>query len=540
MNGAAQQGQRPAGDGAPSPWDIETDVAALSAMCDRAALGSADYDDLRELLRLSSGAMTSGTTHARLADGNALTPCNILTGSYRDLWTALAGDREALDAVRRTSNVWPPTFVDVRRAYMGVEPESADLQMAVLDAQASATPQRATGRLVTAVGDASRRSAAVAARAEGLALGFPTPLPPEWQAFVDAHRASIEGCDPRNRYFILASDGDGVSRAGLFWMPSGDPDSEPQSAKVIDCAVVYMPRGRSPRRYEDFCSLGRRTVRLPHALVPYEPELPLFTRAVADAPRRYAYEDSPLTSGGGLWVADALVPLSSVFDVPKELRDTIHYLARNDAGKEWFDHPMRGMWIDECQLLVALHLVGGRLAAVRAAPLFYPPRTLVDAAAAAYVGPLSMDVMPAEILDRAAAYAWQRTCSAEPLPSGRLPHAENLLDVARVWGVGLSPLSIDKPETLCRSLAGPAVAAAAVARYGVAPAPLSDRGNRPTEGGRELWARMCALPPGAQADPGDLPRMRFISSRSDVTLEPGDDGDPGHFCGRLARYMTAP
>nr|UMO79021.1 hypothetical protein [Pandoravirus belohorizontensis] len=453
------------------PWDADASVADLEALCARVSDGSAGATDLREMLRLALGGAVGGADSAwRAAERpDATTSCEPVVGVHRDLWRTLARPEHttALNVVRESASAWPPTFADVVRAYAGLDPEDDSalghlylLQKRVED---RSLPE-VVDALVQGIDAAARRRAILDAAGSSPSQSFVDPF-----AGTDWVNALVQGCNPNVSYFILESDGDEDTRVALFAI-----DSQSDAATLVATAAVpyCLPTTRA-RPFDvlsrvdagPLASIAARP-RVTDALAPYAGSLTLFLAALASPEPCQLYEDEEETyaddigrtsllldptPAGAQQIKATMVPLPSEFALPDPVRDLIDDNYAN-AEDDWYSAPMRGAWMDECRLVIALRLFEGQVRA-RAESRHYAPQNLVDFAARAYTGPLRAGMAPDEVLDRAADYAWQGVCAAPTLPSGHLAGADRLLDVARLWGVEVDATEIARPEFLCGRLA---------------------------------------------------------------------------------------
>ncbi|QBZ80761.1 hypothetical protein pclt_cds_163 [Pandoravirus celtis] len=449
----------------PAAWNARKDLAVVADLCGRLGDGTADLADLYEAMRLTRGAMGGGTARARLSTADE-TECTVPLRAYIALWRTLDADPAGVAAVRRHAAAWPPTFVDVQRAYAALEPESAYEHVRALDLEAVDDPVAAAYNLALAVGRAAQRAEKIARLAPGDFEGSVEPFPVAWYDVLDATGpAFVGGCDPEATYYIVAVQNDAVDKVALFRIQADDSAATVAVASTPSDASVLDPNAAEAVRLDDA-----------PALQAYEEILPLFLRALVYDPAEasdlaqraregnHTVALSRLTQAasllepmpaGAAQVRRALLPVPSRFAVPDAVYDRVA-LGAPDAADAWFDGEISGTWIDECRLVLALRLFAGQLNA-RAAMTFFPqkPLSLADAAAAAYRGPLARGMIPDDVLDRASVYAWQTTCAAPASASGLLPDAPRLLDVARLWGRTVSPAEVRRPELLCGPLAGP-------------------------------------------------------------------------------------
>ncbi|AGO83659.1 hypothetical protein psal_cds_171 [Pandoravirus salinus] len=458
----ARKQAKTAQQASPAPWNARHDLAAVAELCGRLSDGTAGANDLYEVVRLVRGAMGGGTARARLSTADG-TECAVPLRAYTALWRTLGSNPTAVAAVRQHTTVWPPTFVDVQRAYTAIEPDSAYEHVRQLDLDAVDDPVRAAYELGLAVGVAAERAEKVARLAPGDIEGSVEIFPAAWYDVLDAAGSAFVGaCDPGAAYYIVTIRSDAGDKVALFGVQGDD-------ATLV--AVVTTPVDRSPLDPEAYESV--HIERAP-ALQAHAAALPLFLRALAYDPReaselavraRAAGDAEALSAltqaaallepipAGAAQVRRALLPVASKFAVPVSVYDEI---ARGPPGADdiWFDGDISGAWLDECRLALAVRLFEGQVEA-RGAGVFLAkrPLSLVDAAAAAYQGPLRLGMAPADVLDWASVYAWQGTCAAPASASGILPDAARLLDVARLWGHYVSRAEARRPDLLCGPLA---------------------------------------------------------------------------------------
>lgn len=446
-----------------APWDARGDVAAVAALCDRLGDATADVADLYEAMRLTRGAMGGGTARARLSTADE-TECAVPLRAYSALWRTLAADPDAVAATQRHATDWPPTFVDVQRAYAAIEPESAFEHARQLDLEAVDDPVAAAYDLALAVGAAARRAAKIARLAPSDFAGAVEPFPAAWYDVLDATGpAFVGGCDPGASYYVMAVQNDAYDRVVLFRV-GDDGDATPVAVAATPVGMSLLDPGAAEMvRLDGAPALEPHSVVLPsflHALVYDASETPRRTQEARESNDAEALSRllrtadlfEPLPAGAAQ-VRRALLPVPSRFAVPDAVYD---YIARSgpNAVDIWLDGEISGAWLDECRLVLALRLFTGQLEARATGGLFpRKPLSLANAAAAAYRGPLRRGMMPEEALDRASVYAWQGACAAPASASGLLPDAARLLDVARLWGYTASAAEASRPELLCVPLA---------------------------------------------------------------------------------------
>jgi hypothetical protein len=461
-------------------WQPRSDMAAAEALCGRIADGTADAADLYEALRLVHGSMGAGTSRARLLSP-AVDPCWIPLRAYGYMWQTLAQSPAAVAAVRQSATGWPPTFVDVQRAYTLMDPSSAYEHVRQLDLEAADDLHTPAYALAQAMADTARRSEAVARSPAGIFGGSIEPFAVVWHDVLDPREpAFIGACDPTQAYYILVAQSDAGSRVGLFAMDING------NATLL--ATSYTPTGTSPLDGEHVAHVDR----MPD-WVGYDTVMPLFLAALGYEPGEAATaieiiqsrrinegdggdgddngdDDDVLASwrqtaaffepppAGMAQVRRTLLPVASRFAVPPGVRQEIA-LGQDGDEDSWFDADLSDAWLDDCRLFLAIRLFQGQLEARGAqTSLAQRPLSLVDAAARAYRGPLWEQMAPEALVDWAAVYAWQGTCAGPASPAGLLPMSERLLDVARLWGYPVDPSQARRPELLCAPLAPEAFA----------------------------------------------------------------------------------
>lgn len=488
-----------------SPLQTTPDTACN----DRPSAPAVRIDDEIERARLIAGSLTSGTARQRLADIRRTNADQVLVSEYHALWSALASNRNASEAMGTRHT---PTSVEVSAEYMARD-AGAGAHMAALDGLATTDPEAAATQLVEALG-ASGRCKAVAPRA-----------------------SPIER-DPRPTYFVLTSEKDGVVRAALFALPDADGDG---IARIVLC-IDYALRGTRI----DGHVVKNRLWRDPRLGCSYPDFVYLLLRAFAD---RAVYADS--TCSGALrpricaasdWFTRPLARLSSPRDVPYAVRRYIDgphesYRWHGTFQGEWMSGVLHGIRLGEARIENIVCLLAGRRCADRASSLFASPRSLLDRASAAYRGSLRAGVLPSDVLARAAARAWHRVCVETPLPSGRLPHGDTLLDIARGFDVEPTPAQLERPELLCARLAEPAVAEMVRSRYGLDPVRV------PVAFGAlyhcaQLWASLADCAPGTRPDPETSHCLAQCASRNGVTLDADDKVDAQRLYARMAVLVT--
>ncbi|AGO83179.1 hypothetical protein pdul_cds_933 [Pandoravirus dulcis] len=466
-------------------------------------------DDEIERARLIAGSLTSGTARQRLADIRRTNADQVLVSEYRALWSALASNRSASDAMGTRHT---PTSVEVSAEYMARD-AGAGAHMAALDGLATTDPEAAATQLVEAL-DTSVRCKAVAPRA-----------------------SPIER-DPRPAYFVLTSEKDGVVRAALFALPDANGDG---IAHIVLC-IDYALRGARI----DGHVVKNRLWRDPRLGCSYPDFVCLLLRAFAD---RAVYADStcsgalrPRIRAASAWFTRPLARLSSPRDVPHAVRryiDSPHesYRWHGIFQGEWMSGVLHGIRLDEARVEVIVCLLAGRRCADRTSSLFASPRSLLDRASAAYRGPLRAGVLPLDVLARTAARAWHRVCMETPLPSGRLPHGDALVDIARAFGVEPTRAQRERPELLCARLAEPAIAEMVRSRYGLEPVRVPIAFGALSHCA-QLWASLADCAPGTRPDPETSHCLAQYASRNGVTLDTDDKADAQRLYARMAVLAT--
>lgn len=453
-------------------WDTAAAVSQLRAMCQRASDGSANADDLRQMLRLAMGGMIGGVVSAwRAADRDPLSGrCETLVVVYQYLWRDLASDNhaEALAAVRKNAEAWPPTFDDVVRTYVAADPDAATRYMNLLESRTrNDSIVEIINELVDGLDTTLRRNQMLGAGHTSPSESYMTPFATgDWAPVVDSQSVTrIGGCNPDARYFILGLNNNYYDIAALFAI---NPDYN--EARLVDAAIVHLNdpltavQRFSPevdRTQRDNADLVTPNARRPYAtlLLPFlasiaalQPHHPAANGLEEESRDAFAVAAGLFdpTPAGAQQIKAVMVPIASRFALPNAVRDYIDGIY-DDPDGDWYSYRMRGTLIDECRLVLALRLfeaqVGARQAAQR-----YVPTTLAARSAKAYAGPLLRGTAPDEVLNQAGAYAWQGTCAAPALPSGRLPNANRLLDVAALWGIQPDAGEAERPELLCNRL----------------------------------------------------------------------------------------
>jgi len=447
----------------PQAWNVAASVSDMQARCQRILDGSSNADDVSEVGRLATGGIIGAPSAPWAAERDLPPgPCGPLGNAYYYLWHKLAAnDHEAaLGAVRSAAQAWPPTFKDVVRAYAAIDPSLADRCTRIIKEHTTDRPiAEVASELVAGLDAVVRRHQ----KLDTCYTGPPSPRDAspfavgDWAPLLDPQSAIwIGGCDPNISYFVLELVEDSQNVAVLLAIYPAYNE-----AKVVDTAVV--PHGEPPTKAAQFApggylyerDYGRRV--MSDALRPYMASLVPFLASLAASESCCSHDSKGSNAevalfdpmpAGAQQIKAALVPFCSSFALPTAVRDYVNtaYVRASHHLDE-----IRGVPVDECNLVLALRLFGAQLYA-RSAHLQYPPRTLFDFAARAYRGPLRRGMVPDEVIDRAGVYAWQGTCGAPALPSGRLPDADRLLDVATVWGIEPNAAETARPELLCEQL----------------------------------------------------------------------------------------
>ncbi|BCU02976.1 hypothetical protein [Pandoravirus japonicus] len=477
-----------------------------TAYDDRPSVPPVRIDDEIERARLIAGSLTSGTVRQRLADVRRTNADQVLASEYCALWSALASNRNASDAMGTRHT---PTSAEVSAEYMARD-AGAGAHMAALDGLATTDPEAAATQLVEALDTSVRRRAI-------------------------SPRASPIERDRRPTYFVLTSEKDGVVRAALFALPDADDDG---IAHIVLC-IDYSLRGARI----DGHIVKNRLWRDPRLGCPYPDFVCLLLRAFADrADSAYSGALRPRIRVASDWFTQPLARLSSPRDVPHAVRryiDNPHesYRWHGTFQGEWMSGVLHGIRLDEARIEVIVCLLAGRRCADRASSLFASPQSLLDRASAAYRGPLRVGVLPLDVLARTAGRAWHRVCMETPLPSGRLPHGDALVDIARAFGVEPTRAQLERPELLCARLAEPAIAEMVRSRYGLEPVRV------PVAFGAlyhcaQLWASLADCAPGTRPDPETLHCLAQCASRNGVTLDADDGTDAQRLYARMAVLVT--
>lgn len=242
------------------------------------------------------------------------------------------------------------------------------------------------------------------------------------------------------------------------------------------------------------------------------------------------------TPAGAQQVKRALTPLASQHDVPYAVYQE---LARNVPEQSWAGR-VHGVWLDECQLVTALQLFRGQVRARHARPLFASNRTLADRAASVYANALAPDARaPPEVLDRAAAFAWQNTCAADASPDGRLPHEKRLSDVAQHWGLPIGATQHAAPGLLCDALAPHALQSVLYNRYNERPTATATAGGQPFARQYATWARACSADPNADLATRDRNTLMIMAQTLGMqNIDRRRLNRAGYACAAFAPYMV--
>ncbi|AGO85096.1 hypothetical protein psal_cds_950 [Pandoravirus salinus] len=475
--------------------------------------------------RLLAESMQDAATRHRLASARGVAPQDVLASEYAALWSALDADRDASDAVGDNPR---PTSLDVYRAYANVS-ANADEHVADLSALAADEPEMAATQLVEALGLSTRQTREAADPPE---TEFPSALSQdEWaDSVIDRRGDGLDGCDPDRAYFVLVSQNHPTrTRVTLFVLAPADSTAFPVESYSFarDGAGIRASRKYLP--HSDERLLGE----LAQAASVYGRSIPAFLRAFAERANG-DFADAGLAPP---WFTRSLVPLASTHDVPAPVRRGIDLVFGPDGTASWLTGALGGAWFNDCQLTLVLRMLSEREGVQQASHLFPVPRSLLDRAAAAYRGPLRADIVPIDVVARTAARTWLNVCMADPLPSGRVPRADALLDVARVFGVEPDDAQRQRPELLCGTLARPAVTEIARSHYGVAPAPGPYAGP-PNPDAVRRWRQVCDLPAGVRPNSRVVRDLVAYAKRRGIALDADDVADPRRLCARLAVLMT--
>jgi len=424
-------------------WDPNEDANTVLDACARIAAGNASVADLNEMLRLSNGAMQAPTARAR----SGASFCETLAESYRVLWSALASDPKALEAVLQLSSVhkgseWPPTFVQVQEAYAAVAPNAED-RLKAFDKYALQNELDAAQYMVTILGNEVRKRFAA--------------LPTEWEPLVDRYAGTdaLDECDRGRHYFILETDrGNEIE---MLLLVEKSPDGQ-----VVDVGDVTVPSG--PLQITVSKESGIHVV---NAYNHSEPRTKYLPGDVSDSMAMLFLAALPTQLGatgtimdpppaGLTQVRQAMVDVDKYSRLPDNVRD---HLKRRWNKSEWSIYPMRAVWLNACQLTIALRLFQGQLYARTFKEENQPfQQTLASMAAMAHQGEFPRGLLlpeaPEQLRHRAAAQVWQTTCAAPAsMPLGRLSGAGRLIDVARIFDIAPTQAQLEMPELLCSDLA---------------------------------------------------------------------------------------
>ncbi|AVK75533.1 hypothetical protein pqer_cds_1111 [Pandoravirus quercus] len=413
----------------------------LRALCGRLNNGTASADDVFAAMRLSDGARVGTAPIIVVGDGSQMVgveqKCTGLVAAYEALWSSL--DDHAIQAlIRNGPSGWPPTFVDVERAYIALAPRSAPAHVARIQMDPSDNVVRAAQRLGHALSDAARTR-------EAMRTAACLPFAEAWTPVLDwAGAEHLRDCTPHARYTIAVVrrlDGDtivflrdvGGNRPSVGLLHVETRDMLPvDDARLLVLAPV------------------------PPALVIYGDLLGLFLAALAHRPVGVDYGTpaerllTPTPAG--------LAQIKAALDSRRALRASaaasVQRLFPATVALDAYA-PVRSVDLSECQLVLALRLFAGQVEARRtvvpqAATAAPPPS---DTMAVVYSGPLHGDMASTDAPDAAAVATWDRVCAAAALPDGTLAESHRLVDVARLWGHEPDAAEIARPELLCASLA---------------------------------------------------------------------------------------
>lgn len=422
------------------------DIQALNQQTQRLQAGTADADDTREIMRLVAGHIESGTQAARW--GGGFYPR--LLDAYDGLWEGLTwGNGVAAAAVAEAArdgrvSGWPPTFADVQRVYAELEPATAGLHVARLEQQSAANPRHAGQSLGSALAQAVRRRVAVAS------------LDPSAFSLVADARALAPSlaCAPASPYYLLRFYVNTETWVMLV-------NLAPQPGQGTLVLAISIPDDARRIRYRS--RMAAPAYSLTTALQPVMGQMGLFLAALArpapwedpvplDAPSSSILEPLP---AGAAQIDALMVPVPSSLALPSAVQYALTLIGPEHAN-DVDDGALYGTEVDECHLALAIRLFVGQIDARAMATVArrQARASLTERAAAVYTGPLDPRLAPHQVLDRAAAYAWRRTCAAPALPDGHLADSERLVEAAALWGIGVDPsVAARRPELLCGQLA---------------------------------------------------------------------------------------
>jgi len=411
--------------------------------------------DLKEMLRLSNGAMLAPTVRAQ-SSGSF---CETLAESYRALWNALVSDPDALEAVLQLSSVrkgseWPPTFVQVQQAYAAIAHDSTKLR--AFDSRALYNESDAAQFMVASLGNEVRRRSGTGRYGVGPSPGFVEALPTEWEPFVAryAGTSALNHCNRAQWYFILEADHENGIEVVLL------AEKRP-GGKLVETGDVIVPLG--PFQFDISHPTAIHATNIDIRGEPNKKYLPKGTHTrmlmlfLAALPVQTDVSGTTLNPppAGLAQIRQAMVYTNDYSNLPRNVQD---YIARAQRTR-WHYSPNGFVLLDACQLATALLLFQGQLYA-RAPEAEAEPfqQTLASMAAMAHQGEFPRGLLlpeaPEELRHRAAAHVWQNVCAAPAsIPSGRLHGARRLLDVARAFDVPLTEAQLERPELLCSDLA---------------------------------------------------------------------------------------
>ncbi|AGO83335.1 hypothetical protein pdul_cds_1056 [Pandoravirus dulcis] len=422
------------------------DIRVLNEQTQRLHAGTADAGDMREIMRLVAGHIESGTQAARWGGGFY----QRLLNAYDGLWEALSwGDGIAAAAVAEAARAgrisgWPPTFADVQSVYAELEPATAGLHVARIEQQNAANLRHAGQALGSALAQAVRRRAAIASLD-----------PSAFSLVADAHAlAPSLACAPASPYYLLRFY---VNTEAWVMLVNLAP--RPGQGPLV--LAISIPDDARRIRYRARVAAPAHS--LTAALQPLMGQMGLFLAALArsapwedpvplDAPSSSILEPLP---AGAAQIDALMVPVPSSLALPSAVQYALTLIGPENVS-DIDDGALYGTEVDECHLALAIRLFVGQIdARAMAAVARRQARTsLTERAAAVYTGPLDPLMAPHQVLDRAAAYAWRRTCAAPALPDGHLADSERLVEAAALWGIDVDPsVAARRPELLCSQLA---------------------------------------------------------------------------------------
>nr|UDO47544.1 hypothetical protein [Pandoravirus massiliensis] len=467
--------------------DRDTAIVSLLAAWARALGGTGSEEDIAAWQRFVVLTPSDPTAAYTLAESSGVPVNAIVASIYEPAWARVAALPTVAswlqEAEPASATPCLPSFMDlIGAAERSVAGDSRASLSRIVDDLASpdaGVRSQAAADLVTFLDVSLRRRGILGALGQGsVAPDYPPAVPPlTWAASAEALGTEPAGCDPRRAYYIM--------RARVGPHPEGATDGLPQEGAYTFLLGPFGDR-RAPHVRGVFVPQA-----LPAQVHGYDgwdvdPDLPLlrdvvegFLIALVQTPLNVPYRTENLA--GVSQVRNALVPLYDLNDLPDRVAETFYNQV--GAGEDWWAAPvydLAGVWIGECELVVAARVFAGQVEARRHASLFASrPPALFDvvtdaiargiAAGATGGGPtmsMAAGFVPRETVERMLPRLWYRACSADPDPfSGTLRGAAPLAEAAGALGIPIDAATSARPELLCATLAEGAIQAQIRERY---------------------------------------------------------------------------